>query len=192
VGWSGLWRAIESHAAFAAASVAASLAFGLAIIGSHATSASSEPSPVPVEFTEKAWALCRRLEAARVARNCADAGRTLESESFTVRFDPVEDAPAEGAVTVFLSERAARADAVERAEVPSEDVPADDYPMLHAASKPREGAGWRITWTTARWQACRAARSVAACEKLYSDEYANAQRLSKVATEIAEGAGAAL
>jgi hypothetical protein len=170
----------------AAASV---FATGVGRLQMDSLSTSSEPGRAPSKLMEKAWNLCHRLEAARAARNCIYAGRTLERESFTLRFDPIDDAPAEGMVTVFLSTRATRSSfPADQAVLHGEDVPIDDYPMLEMTSRPSVAAGaWRITWTTARWQSCRALRTVAACATLYSDEYTNAQRLYEVARQMADG-----
>jgi hypothetical protein len=98
-----------------------------------------------------------------------------------VTFDPVSDAPAEGAVVVFS---ARTADGSECSA--SEDGTTADYPSLCVA-KPAGPTryAWRIAWTTARWEACRTHKAVDVCAKQYPGEYANAKRLFELATALA-------
>jgi hypothetical protein len=147
----------------------------------------SSGGSLPTDLADRATALCRKLEAAGVANNCSRPVGVVRSGLFRVTFDPTPDAPQEGAVSVFFSEKDAKEGDAGWPIVATGAAPSDDYPNLYMTS----GAGvrwgvWRITWGTARWQACRAQKAVAVCASQYPIDYDRARRTYDIASRIAD------
>lgn len=146
-----------------------------------------ESSAVPDDLKARAWEICRRIEREGLGRNCTKSGVSLSSDSFKLRFDPIPDAPAEGLITVFLIDRAAHFDDAVFPAIRPTTTPRQPFPELYMTSAPGiERGGWRVEWTSARWQACRMARTSTLCAAQYPEEYANAERLYDLTTRIAQ------
>jgi hypothetical protein len=149
--------------------------------------ASAEPTDArPTPLVERATAICRRQEAAGVAKNCTPPVRMPRGASFRVQFDPTADAPGEGAVKVFFSDRDARDEEGIGLTAPNDAAQPDDYPSLYVSSPPGVTSGpWRIQWATARWVACREKKTVAVCAEQYPAEYESARKILAVASRLA-------
>lgn len=155
------------------------------------------PNALPLELNARASELCRRLEAAGAAKNCAEPIGTFKSGSLRVKFDPAKGAKGIETVEVFFADKYDDVGGLfpivdPKAPAPTGDV---DYPSLYVTSAPNSpppGASgkWRITWGTDAWEKCRKSGgggTVAACTKKYPAEYANAKALYEASRKIATG-----
>ncbi len=154
-----------------------------------AAAASAKPvvpkDSLPIDLNARVAAICRKLEAAGAAKNCATVKGSSRAGFLTVSFDPVSGEKGAEAVMVFFR---GDGDAVLWPVFDAERQTSEDYPSLYMTSQRGTTWGqWRINWGPQKWEDCRKTSEVTACAKRFPAEYASAKKIYGAARLIARG-----